>query len=119
MTTDGGQYGSRASGEVGLQVEDTRRLADVRLSADVCQRVVTALCYMNKIQPLRFVRRDETGIEQARAERDKNLAPVLASSGLQLTRGYFVNRYDLADDDIEPASVAVAPVNAGMALPGP
>lgn len=115
MTTDGGQYGSRASGEVGLQVEDTRRLADVRLSADVCQRVVTALCYMNKIQPLRFVRRDETGIEQARAERDKNLAPVLASSGLQLTRGYFVNRYDLADDDIEPASVAVAPVNAGMA----
>ena len=115
MTTDGGQYGSRASGEVGLQVEDTRRLADVRLSADVCQRVVTALCFMNQIQPLRFVRRDETGIEQARAERDKNLAPVLASSGLQLTRGYFVNRYDLADDDIEPASVAVAPVNAGMA----
>jgi len=117
MTTDGGQYGSRASGEVGLQVEDTRRLADVRLSADVCQRVVTALCYMNKIQPLRFVRRDETGIEQARAERDKNLAPVLASSGLRLTRGYFVNRYDLADDDIEPAIPSAAPVSTGMSAP--
>ncbi len=40
---------------------------------------------------------------------------MLASSGLQLSRGYFVNRYDLADDDIEPASTSTSPVNAGMA----
>ena len=94
-----GKATAPALGAVGLQVEDTRRLADVRLSVDVCQRL-TALLLHEQIQPLRFVRRGETGITK-RGLNAINLAPVLASSGLQLTRGYFVNRYDLADDDIE------------------
>ena len=71
MTTDGGTYGSRASGEVGLQVEDTRRLADIRMNTEAVQRIVDVLCELNNFQPLRFVRRDETGLEAARSDRDK------------------------------------------------
>lgn len=109
MTTDGGIYGSRACGEVGLQVEDTRRLADIRMNTEAVQRIVDVLCELNNFQPLRFIRRDETGLESARSDRDKNLAPVLQTSGLKLSRSYFVDNYGLEDEDLEDAPQSTAP----------
>lgn len=116
MTTDGGQYGSRASGEVGLQVEDSRRLADIRMNVAAAQRVVNVLCDLNGLQPLTFVRRDETGIEASRAERDKNLSPVLQASGLKFSQSYFTDHYDLDDEDLEAAPPPAIPsISTGLA----
>lgn len=115
MTTDGGQYGSRASGEVGLQVEDSRRLADIRMNVAAAQRIVNVLCELNGLPPLTFVRRDETGIESRRAERDKNLSPVLQTSGLKLSRSYFTDHYDLDDEDLEAAPASIPSISTGLA----
>lgn len=111
MTTDGGQYGSRASGEVGLQVEDARRFSDIRMGARAAQKLIDVLCSLNGFPPLRFERRDETGLEAARATRDKDLAPVLQSSGLQFSRVYFQDNYALAETDLEVGQPA-APLTA-------
>ena len=101
MTTDGGQYGSRASGEVGLQVEDARRHVDIRTGGVAINRLVAVLCELNGFAPMKFTRRDETGLEEARAARDADLAPVLKESGLKLTRQYFIDRYALEENELE------------------
>ena len=106
MTTDGGQYGSRASGEVGLQVEDARRFADIRMGSKAIQRLIDVLCNLNGFPSIKFERKDETGLEEARANRDKNLAPVLQSSGLKFSQGYFIDNYALSEDDLEAAVIS-------------
>jgi hypothetical protein len=117
MTTDGGTYGSRASGEVGLKVEDSRRLSDIQLCSEAVQALVNVLCDLNGFQPLIFQRRDETGIEAGRAARDANLAPVLQTSGLQYSRSYFMDNYGLDETDLEPA--VAAPQQSAQPANGP
>lgn len=109
MTTNGGTFGSRASGEVGLQVEDSRRLSDIRLGSKAVQALVNVLCGLNGFSPLTFQRRDETGIEAARANRDAALAPVLQTSGFQYSRRYFLDNYGMDETDLEAYAAAAAP----------
>lgn len=119
MTTDGGTYSSRASGEVGLTVEDSRRFSDIRMGTPVIQGIVNVLCDLNGFKPLFFERKDETGLEVKRSQRDVNLAPVLQTSGLKFSRAYFADNYALNDSElIDTAPLTQEPVQGGTMTVG-
>jgi phage gp29-like protein len=119
MTTDGGTYSSRASGEVGLTVEDSRRFADIRIGTPIIQGIINVLCDLNGFKPLFFERKDETGLEVTRSQRDASLAPVLQTSGFKFSRSYFTDNYALNDSElVDTVQITQEPIQNGMMTAG-
>jgi hypothetical protein len=65
------------------------------------QNLVNALSFINGMVPCKFIMADDAGLEMSRAQRDSVLAPVLAASGLVYTKQYYLDRFDLLEDDLE------------------
>jgi phage gp29-like protein len=94
--------GSFAAANVHNLVRLDKRNADVRMVSQTVQYLVNVLARLNGMDPPKFVMADETGLEAQRAERDATLVPVLSASQLRLAKGYFTDRYDYVDEDLEP-----------------
>ena len=101
LTSDTGKNGggSYALGQVHADVKEGLRKADIRLVRRTAQNVVNALCALNGIikDIPELVFADDAGLEAARATRDKDLSTI----GVKFTKEYFLDRYDLRDDDFE------------------
>jgi phage gp29-like protein len=102
LTSGSGNADSGASYALGVihnTVRDDLRKADLRLIRKTVQKLVDALCALNfptRVIP-EFFFDDGTGLAKDRAERDK----ILFSIGIDFTKQYFIDRYDLTDKDFE------------------
>lgn len=105
LTSDVGKNGggSRALGEVHDKVREDKKKDDCRIASKTVQTFVNYLWWMNKLPglPPQFVMQDEAGLETARVERDGKLMPLLEKAGKRLNAAYFLERYDLNEDDLE------------------
>lgn len=102
--TDGGS-GNRALGQVHDAVRTDKRDSDVAMVRDTIQRVVDALCLLNKLPKHEVVFADEVGLEADRAKRDKDLHDV----GVRFEKSYFEDNYDLRGEDFSLSSEAADP----------
>lgn len=118
LTSDTGKNGggSYALGQVHAEVKEGLRRADIRLVRRTAQNVVNALCALNGVKEApEVVFADDAGLEAARATRDKDLSTI----GVKFTKEYFLDRYDLREDDFEltdpkPPTPPVAPGQPGQ-----
>jgi phage gp29-like protein len=115
MPASGG--GSRAAAQVHDLVRQDKRNADIRTCHNAVQKIINTLWALNRFSGTAptFVQADNTGLEEARATRDK----TLKDGGIvkAFTRKYIVSRYDYEDDDIvmeedAPAAPAAQPATA-------
>lgn len=106
LTSDTGKNGggSYALGQVHAEVKESLRKADIRLVRATVQRIVNALCALNKVLTdiPEIVFADDAGLEEARSKRDETLSKL----GVKFTKEYFLDRYDLREDDFEVVQVA-------------
>jgi hypothetical protein len=100
LTSDVGSNGSYAVAAIHNEVRNDKRRADMRMVQMTGQRLVDILCEINKLQPMKFIMADDSGLELHRAQRDAVLVPVLAASGLQLNKEYFTDNYDYTAEDL-------------------
>ena len=100
--TDGGS-GNRALGQVHDSVRIDKRNSDIALVRPTIQRIVDALCKLNRWPPHVVVFSDEVGLETDRAVRDKDLYQV----GVRFEKSYFEDNYDLRAEDFNLASEAM------------
>jgi phage gp29-like protein len=118
MSASGGSY---AAAEVHNEIRHDKRNADIRLATKTMQKVVDTLVALNRLNgSFEFILSDDTGLEMVRAERDAALLPVLMQSGVNLTREYFINKFDYDEGDLtetaQPEPVpAAAPPGPGTA----
>jgi len=117
LTSDTGKNGggSYALGQVHAEVKESLRKADIRLVRRTVQNIVNALCALNKVvkNVPEIVFADDAGLEVARAERDNKLSTL----GVKFTKEYFLDRYDLREDDFEV--VQMPSQTPGATLPDP
>ena len=99
--TDGS--GSRALGDVHLEVEKNKLGADVRMITSTLQAIIDALCLINNWKSHRIVIGEEKALDEKRADRDAKLK----NAGANLTPQYFQREYGLQDGDV----AEVAPVS--------
>ena len=92
--TDNGS-GNRALGQVHDAVRTDKRDSDIQLVQETVQRVVDALCELNGLEKHEVVFADETGLEAARATRDKDLYTI----GVRFDKGYLQDNYGLREED--------------------
>jgi len=98
LTSEIGGTGSYAAAEVHYRVMQDKRNADIRMISSAIQRLIDSLSELNGIDAPLFVMADDTGLEMARAERDK----ILVEAGaLKLTKEYLLDRYDFEEGDFE------------------
>ncbi|CAD9195555.1 phage portal protein family protein [Acinetobacter bohemicus] len=108
--TDGS--GSRALGEVHLEVQNSKYKADIRMIMPTIQTILNALCDLNGWQRHRIIIGEEKSLEAPKADRDVKLK----NAGANLTSQYFQREYGLQDGDI--AEVQQLPANTQFkALP--
>lgn len=92
--TDGS--GSRALGEVHLEVQVDKLRADIRMITPTVQAMLNALCDMNGWERHRIIIGEEKSLELPKAERDVKLK----NAGANLTAQYFQREYGLQDGDV-------------------
>ncbi|GIT83717.1 hypothetical protein DSM16313_14990 [Acinetobacter seohaensis] len=98
--TDGS--GSRALGDVHLEVQNAKYRADIRMITPTVQAIINALCDLNGWKRRQIILGEEKSLEPEKAERDVKLK----NAGAVLTPQYFKREYGLEDGDvIEPTSV--------------
>jgi phage gp29-like protein len=113
--TDGGS-GNRALGEVHNEVRGEKKQADARLLVALVQRMADMLAALNGIAPPVFVMEDGSGLEMARAQRDK----TLTDAGIvRFTEEYVRETYGLAPEHftVPEASPARLPASAAPVAP--
>ncbi|WP_180175826.1 DUF935 family protein [Acinetobacter sp. YH12025] len=92
--TDGS--GSRALGDVHLEVQNSKYKADVRMIMPTLQAIINALCDINGWERHRVIIGEEKSLEEPKADRDVKLK----NAGANLTPQYFQREYGLQDGDI-------------------
>ena len=108
--TDGS--GSRALGEVHLEVQNNKIDADIRMITSTIQAMLDALCALNGWERHLIIIGDEKSLNAPKADRDVKLK----NAGANLTPQYFQREYGLQDGDI--AEVQQLPANTQFkALP--
>lgn len=100
MTSDVGTSGSYAVAAIHNEVRNDKRRADIRMTTRAGQTLVNMLCAINRWPAPKFMQADDSGLELARAQRDRLLSDVLTRSGFKLSEGYFLDRYDLRANDL-------------------
>jgi phage gp29-like protein len=116
--------GSLAAAEVHERVLEDRRNADIEKVEQATNKLITALMDLCTLpageQPV-FAMRDDTGLEEKRADRDAKLM----AQGVKLTEQYLLRAYDFQQGDIDttlaqPASDKSANLSATFsAKPSP
>ncbi|MFW1970600.1 phage portal protein family protein [Acinetobacter bereziniae] len=111
--TDGS--GSRALGEVHLEVQNNKVNADIRMITSTIQAIVDALCALNGWEKHTIVIGDEKSLKADQADRDVKLK----NAGANLTKQYFQRNYDLLDGDVAETSAqnGIAALPQFKALP--
>ena len=92
--TDGS--GSRALGDVHLEVQNSKYKADVRMIMPTIQAIINALCDLNGWERHRVIIGEEKSLEEPKADRDVKLK----NAGAVLTPQYFKREYGLEDGDV-------------------
>lgn len=92
--TDGS--GSRALGEIHLEVQNNKVDADVRMITSTIQAMLDALCVLNGWERHIITIGDDSSLNAAKAERDVKLK----AAGANLTQQYFQREYGLQDGDV-------------------
>ena len=92
--TDGS--GSRALGDVHLEVQNSKYKADVRMIMPTIQAIIKALCDLNGWERHRVIIGEEKSLEEPKADRDVKLK----NAGAALTPQYFKREYGLEDGDV-------------------
>ena len=92
--------GSRALGQVHDSVRTDKRNSDLQLVKGTLQRVVDALCELNKLPKHEVIFADDVGLEVERAARDKDLYAL----GVRFERSYFQDNYNLRIEDFSLAA---------------
>lgn len=99
--TDGA--GSRALGEIHLEVQNSKFKADVRMILPTIQAIVNALCDLNGWERHQIIIGEEKSLEVEKADRDVKLK----NAGANLTSQYFQREYGLEQGDVaEPVQTA-------------
>jgi len=101
--TDGS--GSRALGDVHMEVQNSKYKADIRMIMPTIQAILNALCDLNGWERHRIIIGEEKSLEEPKADRDVKLK----NAGANLTPQYFQREYGLQDGDI--AEVQQLPAN--------
>jgi phage gp29-like protein len=109
--TDNGS-GNRALGNVHNTVRMDKRDSDIQLVQPTIQRLVNAICELNGFGKHEVVFADDTGLEETRAARDKDLFAI----GVRFTSEYVQDNYDLREGDFTLSSEASG---AGTTPPPP
>lgn len=98
--TDGS--GSRALGDVHMEVQNSKYKADIRMILPTIQAILNALCELNGWEHHRIIIGEEKSLEGPKADRDVKLK----NAGANLTPQYFKREYGLEDGDIaEPTQI--------------
>ncbi len=100
LTSGTSGVGSQALGNVHNAVREDKRRSDCKMVSKAVQKLVNYLFNLNKMSgdvPI-FKMEDSKGLEIERAQRDSILSSNL---GVQFTKKYLIERYDLEEDDIE------------------
>ncbi|ATO20625.1 hypothetical protein BS636_13555 [Acinetobacter sp. LoGeW2-3] len=92
--TDGS--GSRALGDVHLEIQNSKYKADVRMIMPTIQAIINALCDLNGWERHRVIIGEEKSLEGPKADRDVKLR----NAGAVLTPQYFKREYGLEDGDV-------------------
>ena len=92
--TDGA--GSRALGDVHLEVQNSKYKADVRMIMPTIQAIINALCDINGWERHQVIIGEEKSLEEPKADRDVKLK----NAGAVLTPQYFKREYGLEDGDV-------------------
>lgn len=92
--TDGS--GSRALGDVHLEVQNAKYRADIRMITPTVQAIINALCDLNGWKRRQIILGEEKSLEPEKAERDVKLK----NAGAVLTPQYFKREYGLEDGDV-------------------
>jgi phage gp29-like protein len=92
--TDGS--GSRALGDVHLEVQNSKYKADVRMIMPTIQAIINALCDINGWERHQVIIGEEKSLEEPKADRDVKLK----NAGAVLTPQYFKREYGLEDGDV-------------------
>ena len=103
LTTEVGDSGSRALGEVQAHVRSDLVEQDKLLVADTLNVLIRWICRLNFNHDSApgFGWREAEDLQLDRAERDQKLSGQLESSGFRLSRAYFMRSYGLSDEDLE------------------
>lgn len=109
-STDG--QGSRALGEVHLEVQNNKVQADIRMITSTIQAMVDALCFINGWDRHSIIIGDEKSLNNDKAGRDEKLK----NAGANLTPQYFKREYGLQDGDVADTPQEL-PVKQFRALP--
>ena len=107
--TDGA--GSRALGDVHMEVQNSKYKADIRMILPTIQAILNALCDLNRWERHRIIIGEEKSLEGPKADRDVKLK----NAGANLTPQYFQREYGLEEGDI--AESAQIPPKQFSALP--
>ena len=105
--TDGA--GSRALGEVHLEVQNNKVDADIRMITSTIQAMIDAICALNNWERHIIVIGDEKSLNASKADRDVKLK----NAGANLTNQYFMREYGLQDGDV----AEVTPQGATLVSP--
>lgn len=110
--TDGS--GSRALGDVHMEVQISKYRADIRMILPTIQAILNALCDLNRWERHRIIIGEEKSLEGPKADRDVKLK----NAGANFTSQYFQREYGLEEGDIaDIADPAQIPLKQFSALP--
>lgn len=109
--TDGS--GSRALGEVHLEVQNNKVNADIRMITPTIQAIINALCALNNWERHTIVIGDEKSLKADQADRDVKLK----NAGANLTNQYFQREYDMVEGDLSEMPVNTLTSTQFHALP--
>jgi phage gp29-like protein len=104
LTAEVGSTGSYAASKTHENVLAQYQASDQALVRTVMQEIAWIYGQVNApgVPTPLWVWYEEEDIQKDRADRDNTLSQALERSGLRLTRTYYLGKYGLAEDDLEP-----------------
>lgn len=96
LTSGTDNSGSRALGEVHLEVQNNKVNADIRMITSTIQAIIDALCALNGWERHIITIGDEKSLNADKADRDVKLK----NAGANLSSQYFKREYGLQDGDV-------------------
>lgn len=102
LTTEAGNSGSYALGNVHNEVRQDIIMSDVRICEEVLNKLIHWIVLINKgdVDCPKFKLYDEEGTNLELANRDKTLAEILEKDGRHFSDAYLMRTYNLTEEDI-------------------
>ena len=99
LTTDLGDYGSRAASETGKDIIGDRTRMDQRMIENIGSTLLTWMTELNfgNVKPPKMVLEDPIGINLEQAQRDN----ILYGTGWDFTKDYMIRTYNFKEGDIQ------------------